>query len=109
MLQYECAREALKIGLKLEQKLGVNPSRFGMIGSTDSYASLATADEDNFFGKHSGRSPAPIAGRTHRHLQRGQYLRVGAGGIGLRRGVGHRELPRGHLRRHDAQGDLRHD
>ena len=35
MLQYEYARSGLKLGLKLEQELGVNPFKFGMIGSTD--------------------------------------------------------------------------
>ena len=59
MLQYEYAREALKTGLKLEQKLGVNPYKFGMVGSTDSHTALATAQEDNFFGKHSGKEPKP--------------------------------------------------
>ncbi|MBV9376483.1 MAG: DUF3604 domain-containing protein [Alphaproteobacteria bacterium] len=58
MLQYEYARSALKLGLKLEQELGVNPFKFGMIGSTDSHTSLATAEEDNFFGKHSGTEPS---------------------------------------------------
>ena len=47
-------REALKRGLELEQQTGVNPYVFGLIGSTDSHTSLATSDEDNFFGKHSG-------------------------------------------------------
>lgn len=50
-------REALKRGLSIEQRLGVNPYRFGLIGSTDSHTALATADEDNFFGKHSGNEP----------------------------------------------------
>jgi hypothetical protein len=59
MLQYEYARSALKIGLLLEQKLGTNPYKFGMIGSTDSHTGLATAEEDNFFGKHSGVEPNP--------------------------------------------------
>jgi hypothetical protein len=57
MLQYEYARTALQTGLQLEQKLGTNPYKFGMIGSTDSHTGLATADEDNFFGKHSGTEP----------------------------------------------------
>jgi Protein of unknown function (DUF3604) len=57
MLQFEYARSALKIGLRLEDKLGTNPYQFGMIGSTDSHTALATAEEDNFFGKHSGGEP----------------------------------------------------
>ncbi|MEM1144790.1 MAG: DUF3604 domain-containing protein [Pseudomonadota bacterium] len=48
------ARSALLRGLTLEQQLGVNPYAFGMIGSTDSHTSLATGDEDNFWGKHTG-------------------------------------------------------
>ncbi len=59
MLQYEYAREALKTGLKLEKKLGINPFKFGMIGSTDVHTSLAAVEEDNFFGKHSGVEPEP--------------------------------------------------
>jgi hypothetical protein len=59
MLQYEYAREALKNGLELERKLGVNPYKFGMVGSTDSHTALATAEEENFFGKHSGKEPKP--------------------------------------------------
>jgi hypothetical protein len=60
MLQYEYARSALQIGLQLEQQLGVNPYKFGMIGSTDSHTGLATAEEENFFGKHSGTEPSPV-------------------------------------------------
>jgi len=59
MLQYEYGRSALAIGLELEEKLGVNPYKFGFIGSTDSHTALATAQEDNFFGKHSGAEPNP--------------------------------------------------
>ena len=59
MLQYEYARSGLKLGLRLYGELGVNPFRFGMIGSTDSHTALATADESNFFGKHSaGQEPS---------------------------------------------------
>ena len=59
MLQYEYARSALKLGLKLESQVGVNPYKFGMIGSTDSHTSLATADSDNFFGKVPTYEPSP--------------------------------------------------
>ncbi len=59
MLQYEYARSALKIGLQLERKLGVNPYKFGMIGSTDAHTAMAAVEEENFFGKHSGVEPEP--------------------------------------------------
>jgi hypothetical protein len=57
MLQYEYARTALQVGLQLEAKLGTNPYKFGMIGSTDTHTGLAAAEENNFFGKHSGTEP----------------------------------------------------
>jgi hypothetical protein len=59
MLAGEYAREALKRGLVIESRLGTNPYKFGQIGSTDSHTSLATAQEDNFFGKHTGYEPGP--------------------------------------------------
>jgi len=51
MLQYEYARSALQVGIRLEEKLGVNPFKFGMIGSSDTHTSMSTTREDNFFGK----------------------------------------------------------
>ncbi|MGD8796402.1 MAG: DUF3604 domain-containing protein [Thiohalophilus sp.] len=59
MLPHEYARSALKIGLQLEQKLGTNPFKFGMVGATDSHTSLATTREDNYFGKVSLMEPGP--------------------------------------------------
>jgi hypothetical protein len=59
MLAGEYTREALKRGLAIETKLGTNPYKFGIIGATDSHTSLATAEEDNFFGKHTGYEPKP--------------------------------------------------
>jgi hypothetical protein len=58
MLQREYAREALKNGLVLEKKLGTNPYKFGMVGATDSHTGLATAEEENFFGKSTSVEPS---------------------------------------------------
>jgi len=59
MLQYEYARSALKLGLKLGQELGVNPYKFGMNATTDSHTALPTSREDNFFGKYQHTEPSP--------------------------------------------------
>ncbi len=59
MLEFEYARSALKHGLKLEEKLGVNPYKFGMVGSTDAHTGLVSIEEDNFFGKTTPQEPGP--------------------------------------------------
>lgn len=50
------ARSALKRGLAISQKIGVNPFKFGMIGSTDSHTGLASPEEANFWGKMANDS-----------------------------------------------------
>lgn len=45
------ARSALKRGLVIEDRVGANPYKFGMIGSTDSHTAMASAEENNFHGK----------------------------------------------------------
>jgi hypothetical protein len=59
MAQFEYGRGALKRGLKFEETLGVNPFKFGMIGSTDSHVGLSAVEEDNYFGKVSLLEPNP--------------------------------------------------
>ena len=57
MLQYEYARSALKLGLKLGAELGVNPYQFGLSAATDSHTGLATTREENYFGKYAKTEP----------------------------------------------------
>ena len=59
MLPYEYARTALQIGLQQEQKFGINPYKFGMIGSTDAHTSLATTREENNWSKTPTMEPSP--------------------------------------------------
>ncbi len=83
----EYVREALKRGLLIEQRTGVNPYKFGMIGSTDSHTSLATADDNQFFGKHSGNEPKAERATqqqnlgTNRNRFGWQYLASGYAGV----------------------------
>ena len=59
MLEYEYARSALKMGLSLEETLGSNPFKFGMVGSTDSHTGLPGTAEDNWWGKAPFVEPSP--------------------------------------------------
>lgn len=71
MLPREYARAAYLRGMQYETTLGVNPFKFGMIGSTDAHTSLSTSREENFFGKITALEPSaneirlyePITGR----------------------------------------------
>ncbi|MEE4188415.1 MAG: DUF3604 domain-containing protein [Roseobacter sp.] len=63
MLPKEYAREALARGLAIEEEIGINPFKFGQIGSTDSHTSLATTREDNFYGKATITEPGIGEGR----------------------------------------------
>ncbi len=63
MLPKEYARTALERGLAYEATLGVNPFKFGVIGSTDTHTALATTQEDNYFGK---ATPAEPSANPHR-------------------------------------------
>jgi hypothetical protein len=84
MLAREYAREALKNGLVLEEKFGTNPYKIGFMGATDSHTGLATAEEDNFFGKHSGYEPDPTR-MNHLFMQstRGKMMSWGQVASGL--------------------------
>jgi hypothetical protein len=59
MLQYEYARSALKLGLKLGRELGVNPYKFGLNATTDTHTALPTSREENYFGKYQHTEPSP--------------------------------------------------
>lgn len=84
MLVGEYARAALRRGMVLEQQLGTNPFKYGMIGSTDTHTGLSTADEDNFWGKFvadedpHGRSASTSMGRGRIGWQ---YLAGGYAGV----------------------------
>ena len=59
MLQYEYARSALKVGLKIQDDIGVNPYKHGMSAATDTHTGLATSREENYFGKYQHTEPSP--------------------------------------------------
>ena len=58
MLEFEYARAALKNGLLLERRLGTNPFKFGMVGSSDAHTGLPAMEENNFMGKTVSQEPS---------------------------------------------------
>ena len=59
MMATSFLRSGLMRGLEQEAKLGVNPFKFGIVGSTDVHNSLMAIEEDNFFGKMVIQEPSP--------------------------------------------------
>jgi hypothetical protein len=59
MMPTNYLRAGLMRGLEQEAKLGVNPFKFGIVGSTDVHNSLTAIEEDNFFGKMPIQEPSP--------------------------------------------------
>ncbi len=58
-IRTEYWRQGLQSGLRLDSKLGANPFKYGANGATDTHTGLATADENNFFGKFKNLEPGP--------------------------------------------------
>jgi len=86
MLPKEYARSALMAGLRLEQQLGANPFKFGMVGSTDNHTALPTTREENNFSK--AHFVEPVADRAQHALVKGvtpelslMEAKVGASGL----------------------------
>jgi uncharacterized protein DUF3604 len=52
-------RSALKLGLELDAKLGVDPYQAGLIGGSDSHVGVVDMKEDNFFGEVPSGLPSP--------------------------------------------------
>ncbi len=74
MLPKEYARSAWKRGLAYEARLGSNPFKFCVLGSTDAHTGLSTSAENNFFGKvcPGNRDSHPALDHLRRQgLQRG--------------------------------------
>ena len=109
MLEFEYVRSALKNGLKMEAELGVNPYKFGLVGSTDAHTGLAAVEEDNFFGKTSSSEPSADRA-THPFVKTDKAVIMGweTDGFRLRGGMGHGKYPRSDFRRHEAARDLCH-
>ena len=59
MLPGEYVRSGLQRGLQLQDELGVNPFKFGLVGAADTHTGLSTPESDNFFSKFTAYEPSP--------------------------------------------------
>ena len=59
MMPTNYLRAGLMRGLEQQATLGVNPFKFGFVGSTDVHNSLTAIEEDNYFGKMPHQEPHP--------------------------------------------------
>ncbi|NEP34762.1 DUF3604 domain-containing protein [Moorena sp. SIO3B2] len=58
--RYGYLREALKNGLRHEEKLGSNPFKFGIVGATDNHnGSPGDTEEDDYIGSHGYTDATP--------------------------------------------------
>ena len=110
MLEFEYARSALKNGLKLEAELGVNPYKFGLVGSTDSPYGPRRRRRRQFFwqGIELRAGPEPRYSSLGQDTPRRSDHGLGADRFRLCGRVGDREHSGRALRRHEAQGSLWH-
>lgn len=70
-LPYRYARSGLKLGLAQKSTLGVNPFKFGMIGSTDVHDAMSSAEEDNYM--------FPYKERVTEYASRARWEKAAAG------------------------------
>nr|WP_233355853.1 DUF3604 domain-containing protein [Henriciella litoralis] len=51
-------RAGLRSGLEIQNEVGANPFKFGLIGGTDAHNALPDAEENNFWGKFYTNAPS---------------------------------------------------
>jgi hypothetical protein len=73
-------RPALKRGLVIGQQVGVNPYKFGLIGSSDSHSGLASVEEKNFWGKMA-RDSTPETKSSGQRLNGSDGWNMSASGL----------------------------
>ena len=77
-LQFEYGRSALKLGLAEQNRLGVNPFKLGLIGSTDSHTSLSGMANNNLWGGGAGMNKPPLRLKNNWRLSSSGYAAVWA-------------------------------
>jgi hypothetical protein len=64
VLKNNYARSAFKLGLEMQNNIGANPYKAGLIGGNDAHVGVVTTREDNFFGEFANGLPSPDRWKT---------------------------------------------
>ena len=99
-------RQALIDGVGFQEMIGANPFKYGIVAGADSHIAASVNEEFNYTGVHGNidtRRDSPESARD-----RWPAKPRSSSALPAHRRLGPGEYPRGHLRRHQAQGDLRH-
>ena len=99
-------REAWQNGMAMQDSRGYNPYKMGVVGASDSHNTAAGYSQSDYFGGHGLLDATP--GLALEREERGWPEYGSAQHCRAWWSVGRREHARIHLRRHAAQGDLRH-
>ena len=75
MMPTSFVRAGFMRGLEHEAKLGVNPFKSGVVGSSDAHNALPFVEEDNFFGKFPGQEPRADRWKDQSEHRRGRRRR----------------------------------
>ena len=100
-------RQAYGVGQELQEKLGVNPFKYGIEAGTDFHSGISSTEASNYPGSHGNQDNDPKTVITRHDVHRRRAADVAR----LRRtdrSLGGREHARVDLCRDEAQGDLRH-
>ena len=72
--KHSYVREALKNGIALEKSIGINPFKFGLIGSSDGHNGASAIEENNYFGKIGNVDATPKARLRESERREPKYM-----------------------------------
>ena len=80
-IQYGYMRQGLAQGMAMEEELGVNPFKYGIVAGADSHSAYSNNEEWNFHGSHGATDDTP-AKRLNPAVQPSGDRGVGVGSAG---------------------------
>jgi hypothetical protein len=75
-------RQSMGVGQQLQEKIGVNPFKYGIVAGTDYHSGISSTEEDNYPGSHGNQDNDPRVVLTATESISGEPpVTIGAGGL----------------------------